>query len=90
MIVHAFPEDPQMALAIVNCESGFKPHAYNPTNTNGTTDGGLWQINDVHNPTLQELGLSKWDPEEATQFARMLYEQNGWRDWVCARKIAMR
>lgn len=92
MIKTTFPEDPHTAIAIAKCESGLNPQAYNPNNSNGSTDGGLWQINTVHDGTLVELGLSKWDPEEATQFARMLYEQNGWRDWVCYTKkmIAMR
>jgi hypothetical protein len=59
------------------------PHAYNPRNTNGSTDGGLWQINSVHDKRLQQLGLDKYDPEDATKFARMLYDERGWRDWVC-------
>lgn len=87
-----FPEDPYTAVAIVACESGFKPNAYNPTNTNGSTDGGLWQINSVHDKTLAAMGLDKWNPEDATKYARYLYERNGWRDWVCYThgKIALR
>ena len=71
-----------MALRIATCESGLNPKAYNGNNDNGTTDGGLWQINDVHNPTLAELGLDKYDPEDATKFARMLYDERGFNDWV--------
>lgn len=79
-----FPEDPYTAVAIAECESGLQPHAHNPDNPNGTTDGGLWQINDVHNGTLQRMGLNKYNPEDATKFARYLYDKNGgWRDWVC-------
>jgi hypothetical protein len=38
----------------------------------------------VHDARLQRLGLDKYDPEDATKFARMLYEENGgWMDWVC-------
>lgn len=87
-----FPEDPHTAVAIAKCESGLKPNAHNSSNKDGTTDGGLWQINDVHNSTLQKMGLNKYDPEQATQFARQLYEKNGWNDWVCYTKnlIAMR
>ena len=87
LIRTTFPEDPHTAVAIAGCESGFKAHAYNPNNPNGTTDGGLWQINDVHNGTLDELGLDKYHPEDATRFARMLYEQRGgWEDWMCYTK----
>lgn len=84
MIKETFPEDPHTAVAIANCESGLNPNAYNPNNPNGSTDGGLWQINSVHNETLVEKGLSKWDPEDATEYARMLYDEHGWRPWVCA------
>ena len=84
LIRETFPEDPNTAVAIATCESGLKPHAYNPTNNNGSTDGGLWQINSVHDKTLEQMGLDKYDPEDATVFARHLYEANGgWQDWVC-------
>lgn len=73
----------ERALAIARCESNFKPNAINTNNPNGTIDGGLWQINSVHDEKLQELGLDKFDPEDATAFARMLYEERGFRDWVC-------
>lgn len=66
------------------------PKAHNPRNTNGTTDGGLFQINDVHNKRLKELGLDRYDPEDAATFARILYDEQGWHPWVCYRKIAMR
>ena len=72
-----------MAVLVANCESGLNPNAYNPNNNNGSTDGGLWQINSVHDKTLERLGLDKYDPEDATKFARMLYDKNGWGDWVC-------
>lgn len=88
-----FPEDPNTAIAIANCESGLKPTAYNPNNRNGSTDGGLWQINSIHDKTLEAMGLDKWNPEDATKFARHLYDNaGGWRDWVCYthKMIAMR
>lgn len=74
----------ERALAIAKCESGFKPEAYNGSNPDGSTDGGLWQINDVHAKRMAKLGLNRYDPEQATQFARMLYdERGGFNDWVC-------
>ena len=92
LIRETFPEDPLVAVAVATCESGLNPKAYNPTNSNGSVDGGLWQINSVHDKQLQAMGLDKFNPEHATQFARMLYEKNGWNDWVCYThgKIAMR
>lgn len=87
MIRETFPEEPAKAIAIAYCESGLKPTAYNPHNSNGSTDGGLWQINSVHDARLEQLGLDKYDPEDATKFARMLYdERGGFGDWVCYTK----
>lgn len=83
LIRRHFPEEPRRAVAVAKCESGLKPHAYNPTNHDGTTDGGLWQINTVHDASLERQGLNKFDPVDATKYARQLYEQNGWVDWVC-------
>ncbi len=92
MIRDTFPEDPHTAVAIASCESGLKPTAYNPTNNNGSTDGGLWQINSIHDGTLAQMGLDKWNPEDSTKFARYLYDKRGnFNDWVCYTKgmIAM-
>jgi len=83
LIRQAFPEDPHTAVAVANCESGLNPKAYNPKNTNGSTDGGLWQINSTHDRRLDQLGLDKFNPEDATEFARILYEESGWQPWVC-------
>jgi predicted NACHT family NTPase len=83
LIKETFPGDEERALAIAKCESNFNPNARNPHNKDGTVDGGLWQINSVHDKKLDALGLDKFDPEDATTFARMLYEERGFRDWVC-------
>jgi len=92
LIRKTFPEDPVVAVAVADCESGLKPTAYNPINKDGSTDGGLWQINSTHDKRLEELGLNKFDPEDATKFARILYDNRGFNDWVCytKNKIVMR
>lgn len=92
MIKGAFPEDPHTAVAVARCESGLKPTAHNSHNKDGSADGGLWQINTVHDKELQKLGLDKYSPRDATKYARMLYEERRWNDWVCftRKKIAMR
>lgn len=86
LIKKTFPEDPNGAVAIAKCESGLKPTAHNPTNTNGTVDSGLFQINSTHFPRMERMGLDVWNPEHNVQFARMLYDESGWRPWVCAWK----
>lgn len=90
LIRKTFPEDPHTAIEIAKCESGLKPTAYNPTNRDGSTDGGIFQINSTHDKRLKELGLNKFDPEDAAKFARILYEESHWNPWVCFHKIAMR
>ncbi len=86
LIRETFPEDPHTAIAIATCESGLKPHAYNPNNRNGSVDRGLMQLNSVHDHKLQAQGLDPWDPEDNIAFARQLYESEGWRPWVCFTK----
>jgi hypothetical protein len=40
-----------IAIAVALAESGGNPDAVGGPNSNGTRDWGLWQINDIHNPT---------------------------------------
>lgn len=82
-----FPHDAERMIAIAECESGLKPTAFNPLNPNGSTDGGLWQINSVHDPRLAQLDLDKFDPVDATEYAKLLYQESGIRPWVCSRLL---
>lgn len=82
-----FPEAPNTAVAIAKCESGLNPNAINNRNKNGTTDGGLMQINSIHDKYLDELGLDKFDVDDNLKFARLLYEERGFAPWVCYSKI---
>lgn len=89
LIKETFPHDTERALAIAKCESGFNPDALNTKNTNGTHDGGLFQINSTHDKRLKELGLDKFDPEDNVAFAKILHDESGWSPWTC-RKLVMR
>ena len=54
--------DPALALAVAQQESSFNPNAVSPTNKNGTTDYGLFQLNSAN--------LSAWgvtNPLDPTQ-----------------------
>ena len=83
LIRQTFPEDPHTALAVAQCESGFKINAYNDKNVTPTYDSGVFQINSIHQNRLDQLGLDKWDVEDNVKFARLLYEESGWVPWVC-------
>lgn len=65
---------PVMA-AIAMAESGGNPAAIN-TNTNGSTDRGLWQINSVHG------SLSTFDPLANAQAAVKIKKTQGLNAWV--------
>jgi len=51
--------EPELLQAIAAVESGFRAHAINDTNRNGTRDIGLMQINSSHLPRLLERGITE-------------------------------
>ena len=77
LIEEMFPEAPIM-IDIARCESSFNPLA---DRGNLNVDVGLFQINQVHLPRLQELGLDRRDIHDNLQFARMLYDESGTSPW---------
>jgi len=84
-IREAFLDAPIM-LEVARCESQYKVTAHNTTlNKDGTTDGGIFQINSVHDEELAILGLDKWDPEDNIKFARILYDRRGLNPWNSSR-----
>ncbi|MGI5425646.1 helix-turn-helix domain-containing protein [Streptomyces sp. CA-179760] len=81
-----FPEVPDKAVAIADCQSFLDPLHILP-NTNGTRNWGLFQISDAR---LRELGgtpRQALDPEWNIQAARRLWsEDHDFGDWPhCAR-----
>lgn len=75
--------DPK-AVKIASCESSLRQY------TNGTTtrgklnpdDLGTFQVNQYyHGQKAQELGLDLHSIEGNIQYAKYLYDKNGWRDW---------
>jgi len=61
--------------AIAYCESGFKQTAYNGDNSNGTSDGGIFQINSIHKLS------NRFDKDSNISKALELYNKNGTNDW---------
>ncbi len=81
MVRAAFPEAPEWAVSIVDCETG------------GTWDNGtvgpsgelsIWQIHPIHLGRF-DAGMLASDPAYATWAARQLYEEaGGFGPWACA------
>jgi hypothetical protein len=72
------------AVRIAYCESKLNPKAINRANRNGTTDRGLFQLND--GGTMQRLGVKAqqaFDPTVNARAARVLFEDRGWQPWSC-------
>lgn len=72
-----FPEQPDLMVKVAECESSLIPTAHNTTlNKNGTTDGGLFQINSIH-----KVDGDIFDPATNIQYARKLYDERGTKPW---------
>jgi len=65
-------------VAIAMAESSFRPSATH-SNSNGSTDYGLWQINSVHTDILS---MGSWsDPYVNAKMAKRVYDQQGLSAW---------
>lgn len=66
-------------------ESGWQSKRSNKQNSNGTWDNGPMQINDIHWPTLNRLGLDPYVPEDAAVYAwRLSSEGHNFKPWSVA------
>lgn len=73
------PSDAVIATQIAWAESGWDPAATH-TNSDGSTDYGLMQINSVHADILRTGSWS--DPVANMRMARAVKAQQGWGAWV--------
>ena len=79
-----FGDNADRAIEIARCESGLNPNAINNSNSNGSTDVGLFQINSVHGVR------SKWllNPDINIRVAKQIFDEQGnFSAWVCDRKV---
>ena len=77
------PEDILQAMLVVFCESSGYANAVG-TNTDGTNDVGLWQVNDNTwawlTPKLN-IKESRSNPIVSTRIASWLVYNDGWHHW---------
>ena len=78
-VLNMFPEEPVM-VEVARCESRLNPKA-----DRQGIDGGLFQINQVHLTTLNELGLDRYDLQDNLTYSRILYNQGGLTPWNMSR-----
>lgn len=74
-ILKVFPDAPIM-VEVARCESNLNPAA-----DRKGIDGGLFQINQIHLPKLNELGLDRYDLQDNLTYARLLFDQAGLQPW---------
>ncbi len=71
------------ATRVATCESTMNPGAVSP----GGGNHGLFQINDVHRGTFEQVTGQQWgavyDPYWNTIYAKHLVDQSGWQPWAC-------
>ena len=77
-IRQAFPEEPEVMLAIAKAESKLNPHVVNRANTNGSVDTGIFQVNSIHGYSEEYL----LDEDNNLRVAREIYERQGKEAWV--------
>lgn len=75
---HFLPEDVEMALRVMACESGGNPNAKNPT----STASGLFQhMRGWWSGAWGYPAFNPFDPESSVRAAAFLRYRNGWTDW---------
>ena len=86
-IVEVFGDDSADAITIINkCEN----HAFNPKatnwNRNGTWDTGIFQINQVHGYTMEEMQDWKLN----INAAKKIFDNRGWTAWSCSEVVGVK
>ena len=71
------------ALRVATCESHLRTDALN-VNTNGSVDGGVFQLNSIHTKRFGLLALA--DPLENIKVAHQLYLEQSWLPWASSTK----
>ena len=87
VLADEYEQDPNLALAILNCESGLDNTAVN-SNVSSTTgevtshDYGFWQINDFYHETdAKEKGFDIRNPEQNLEYGFILMKESYTQSW---------
>lgn len=88
LIREAFGKRADEALRVAHCESRFVADARSYAGARG-----IFQLMPVHRWRIAEVDGPKgdlYDPKTNIRVARDLFDDEGWRPWVCARKLGIR
>lgn len=77
VIKKVWRRDWETGVAIAKCESGLRPNAFNGSNTNGTWDAGLMQVNSIHGISKEDL----FNPYANAGYAYSIYKEQGLQPW---------
>ncbi len=85
-IVRVFGEDAPDAFNVLYCENrNLRPDAEN-WNSNGTWDAGLFQVNQVHGYSLEQMK----DYKKNIQAAKKIFDNRGWTAWACSERVGIK
>lgn len=80
-LVSQYNWDVNTALAIMRAESGCNPRAFNAHNSDGSNDGGLFQVNSIHVRSGLIGDQERFDPASNVRAAYVIYQGSHWRAW---------
>jgi soluble lytic murein transglycosylase-like protein len=80
-LVNGYDWDTKIAFAICKAESGGNEKAYNPSNSNGSNDAGLLQINSIHVASGLISDQDRFDGAKNVSAAYQIYKGSGFRAW---------
>jgi len=84
-ITEVFGKDAEKAIEVARCESGLRKEVVSKPNRNGTRDYHTFQINDVHTKRFGDGFKNDW--KENVRVAKKIFDEQGFRPWVCAKAI---
>lgn len=82
-IVRVFGEEAPNAFNVLYCENrGLNPEAVN-WNSNGSWDAGIFQVNQIHGYTMDQMK----DYKQNIKAAKKIFDGRGWTAWSCSHKV---
>lgn len=85
-IVEVFGEHAPDAFNVLFCENrSLRADAEN-WNSNGTWDAGIFQVNQVHGYTIEQMK----DYKQNINAAKKIFDNRGWTAWSCSHRVGVK